>query len=252
MNENSENIDMAIELDQYLQLERYLLGEMDEEAGVRFREQLQGSLELQRDAEFLGLLIGEIVSLPPTEESRDESPLLKKGRLRLFILLASLAAAISILAIWGFLSSPSDPAMEVFSEYFHPDPRADLSLGSTDADKIYLQASKDYRKEKYTEAISGFKSYLELTGSEENAIYFLGISFLATSQTDSALARLDELRLNNMNTYQKDIVWYIGLAKVQAGDFEEARIIFNQIKEDPFSIYAKKAKEILDDLEGLI
>lgn len=109
------------------------------------------------------------------------------------------------------------------------------------------EALKLYHDGKYAEAINSFEEVLKIDDANDEANFYVAVSYLAINNADEALSKLKKLENNESGTYYEAALWYEALAYVQKGEKKEAGNILNKvIRLD--GEYRIKAEELLRKL----
>jgi hypothetical protein len=157
--------------------------------------------------------------------------------------LIAAAAAVVLLFSLIFTLTPTQNSEALFAENFKP------GSGSRGNDTTLTPFLDAYNKGAYQEAISIYQQ--ELANSQaalqSNVKLYLGVSYLAQNQTDSALAILSHVG-KEMPAIYDDAQWYLALTYLKMNDLEEAKSRLQLIAKDTHHDWHRDASKILEDL----
>ena len=126
----------------------------------------------------------------------------------------------------------------------------DISKISPEARLIYESAYLNYIKGNYSEAINGFRSYLQILSDSplsDNALYWIGESYAAMGKSQNAVNVFQEL-INKFpeSTKKATALYKTAIIYEEIGDKKTAKFYYNQIIKDfPNSAEATLAKDKL-------
>jgi len=127
----------------------------------------------------------------------------------------------------------------------------DISKISPEARLIYESAYLNYIKGNYSEAINGFRSYLQILSDSplsDNALYWIGESYAAMGKSQNAVNTFQEL-INKFpgSTKRVTALYKMAIIYEEAGNKKTAKLYYNQIIKDfPNSAEATLAKDKLE------
>ncbi len=126
----------------------------------------------------------------------------------------------------------------------------DISQINPEARLIYESAYLNYVKGNYTEAISGFESYLQVAPDSplsDNALYWIGESYAAMGKSQSAVASFQALMTRFPDSNKRPTALYkIAIIYEETGDTKTAKYYYNKIIKDfPNSAEAALASDKL-------
>ena len=128
---------------------------------------------------------------------------------------------------------------------FTPAPGLPTTLGATDYPE-FAEGMVAYKLGDYAEAR---RWWLPLTGQDvanDTLNYYVGVSYLATTQTDSALFYLRRVADAPKTSYGSSARWYMALGHLQEGEPNRAREVLSAFREDD-----PRRKEIIELLNQL-
>lgn len=181
------------------------------------------------------------------KQSFKDREIKQRKRRRLMVMAA--AASFLILAILSYqLWDTNLNHTEVFLQYYKPyynvvdEPNRDSVLLADGASAFQL-----YDKGEYPKAIEGLRSALASDPHNAQTSFYLGLSYLAANQPDSAIRYLDK-GYPGESAFSEPAQWYLGLAYLKSGRTEAAKNIFKEIS-DATGAYQDRAESILEDLQ---
>ena len=126
----------------------------------------------------------------------------------------------------------------------------DIAKISPEARLLYESAYLNYVKGNYTDAISGFQSYLKVSPDSplsDNALYWIGESYTAMGKNQDAVNVFRELINKYPESNKRPTALYkIAIIYEETGDIKTAKSYYNQITNDfPNSPEATLAKDKL-------
>ena len=177
---------------------------------------------------------------------KDREIKLKKRRLSLVMSVAASFLIIAMLSywMWDINSGHSDVYLKYYKPYYNvvDEPKRDSVLLPDDASAFQL-----YDKGEYSEAIGGLRNALVSNPNNAQASFYLGLSYLALNQPDSAVRYLDK-SYQGESSLSEPAQWYLGLAYLKSGRTEDAKKVFKEIYNTSGG-YRDRAESILEDLQ---
>lgn len=161
------------------------------------------------------------------QSSRPEIHTLDNGgnKKNTFLLIAasiSFIAIISVLSLWVIsLSTDTD---EVYQAYYAPFPNITTYRGDSTT-SAFAYGMYAYTKEDYASAVKNFK-VAEETGLRD---FYLGISYMALDQFESALQSLENAQRNidEQNILYEEVLWYQALCYLKQRDISATTNMLN-------------------------
>jgi tetratricopeptide (TPR) repeat protein len=182
---------------------------------------------------------------------------------------AMATAAVVILAVlgirWGMkpdLSPPAPPTQTMqpgpagpsLAELARFDPPtytpAVLRGAQDEAMRKFRAAMKHYRQGEYARAITGLREAAKLNPKDAGALFFLGVSYLLSGQTDDGIAALQQSVALGDTPYLEDAHYYLAKAFLHKNDLAGAEAELQktvQLKGDLES----KAQELAQAIQAL-
>jgi tetratricopeptide (TPR) repeat protein len=155
---------------------------------------------------------------------------------------AMVTAAVVILAVlgirWGMkpLLSPSapptqgrqpgpaGPSLAELARFDPPSYTSAVLRGAQDeAMRKFRVAMKNYQRGDYARAISGLREAAKLNPKDAGALFFLGVSYLLSGQTDEGIAALQQSVALGNTPYLEEAHHYLAKAFLRKGDPAAAR-----------------------------
>jgi len=162
----------------------------------------------------------------------------------------ALAAAIALLAIaFLYLTTPSQKTNhELFTAYFAPYENVLAVRDGSESNESLGYAMKLYDEREYREAIPYFQQVLDENKENADALYYLGISYLAEKNPTQAIAAFEQLVRQN-NIYSDQASWYLALANLLEGNEPAAKELLENISRDENHDLKDKAEDLLEALD---
>lgn len=251
---------MAIDQELYQTLQRYRTEQLSAEEradfeakmaqdavladAVREYDQLQqtimhyGDQQLEVDLSQLG---AQLMQATPREA---EAPVrsLRSATNRVWLV----AAAIVVLAGLSYLFWPRTQLSPEAMFAAHFEPKTSPSDRGSDANEQFRLALDQYDQENYLAAIDHFEAALADSSFQftDEAKLYVGISYLATQQSDEGIAVLGQV---SQDSYDKaDANWYLALGWLQKGDKERGLALVEQISKQARHPYQEQAQKLWD------
>lgn len=237
-------------------IEKYLDGELTGEELENFQKALESDEELAPELKLHEDIQKAISQTDVIELRENIAKTIQNagdGKKRISIRNTWLVAASVIvltgttLAVW-FIMNGSGSNEKLFSMYYYTEEApAYTRSGAGVSGKIFENAMQLYENRKYEKAIPEIKKVLEKDKDNFTARFFLGMSFIETSQLDDAIIVFKGIIDHNDNLYLDKAAWYLGLCYLRSGEKDKALKKFQNII-DSKSFYANKAEKILKEL----
>lgn len=243
----------------YELLEKYLKGELDEEARTRFEQRLVQEEELaaelawqQRMQEFLRKtrdreqLKSKLEQLGDQYFQKEEkapppsTPVVPLYRRRAFQVAASIA--LLIIAGWITFSLLNQPSLYRQFAQHPPLTLTEMSDEGPDAGEI----EQAFNREDYETAARELQTYLQDHPADTLALLYRGISLLETGQLQEATAIFSDIRSGRSDLRELG-AWYLALTYLREGNRTRAREVLQDLP--PGADNFEKAQELLKRLE---
>ena len=170
-----------------------------------------------------------------------------KGKKRKLYVAMAVAASFLAIAIFSYqMLYVSVNDSEIFLKYYKPyynviDEPQRNSTSANDGSVFQL-----YDKGEYHKAIAGLRNSLAISPQNLEASFYLGLSYLAVNQLDSAVLYLNKSS-QQVSAFLEPAQWYLGLAYLKSGKTGTAKKVFREISNKPGG-YRNRAEVILEEL----
>lgn len=151
------------------------------------------------------------------------------------------ASLVFTFGLWMLIGRPSSNE-RLFSAYYEPDPGLVTAMGVSDQYE-FDRAMVDYKMGQYQSAIERWQKLLQQKPKNDTLNYFLGTSYLASTQGDKALAYFRKTLEEPNSIFTDDAWWYLGLTYLQLGEIDNARQALSKTKKP-------QAKKLMEELAG--
>ena len=105
-----------------------------------------------------------------------------------------------------------------------------------------------YDKQDYAGASYEFEKELKQNPGDEKTLFYSGVSYLSTGETDKAITNFSKVLQNKDGEYYDSAQWYLSLAYIKKKDTENARKNLTELKNNSKSKYQKQADETLKEM----
>ncbi len=235
-------------------LDKYISGAMNESDALKFEEEIEGDEELKREYNLQkNLSLGIAVHANEALKSKLEkihndvvsSPSSSGKSSSLQWRYLAIAASVSILIISYFLISSNKNSL--YSKYYEA-PTFSIQRGSS-TNNLLDQAGLNFNNKKYKQAADNFKTYLIDYPNDQNARFYLGITYLELEDYDNAIVALDKVVSSDDPLMKDQSLWYLALAHLTR-DKSKARLLLGNLSQDQHSgKWQKMAKNLLEELK---
>ena len=163
-------------------------------------------------------------------------------------MIAAVVTAV-LLTTFVFINRPGDVSQkELFTAYFVPYEDVLSVRDGDDSEAALAMAMERYNQQEYRDAIPHFLKYLEAYPQRDEAMFYLGISYLGDEKASDAISVFEQLQTRG-GTYSDHVNWYLALADILKEDFASARARLEAIAQDPNHDFSGKAEQLLDELQ---
>ena len=243
-------------------LERYLLGTMDEPERLAFEKQLSANpaladaLQVHQDttegiqldgSQALKEHLREVESeLAGTGISRNPSDARTLRR----PLMTWLAVAASLLAVvlLGYLVLPGPSPEKMYVAYYQPYPNLinPAQRSAEVKEETGLErAMRAYDGQQYVQALALFEQGDAF--SNPGYTFYYAASYLGLNQPQKAIPLLERVAENQESLFYEPALWYLALAHLKMDDAAAAIPYLEKVATRDGD-YAREAKEVLDEL----
>jgi tetratricopeptide (TPR) repeat protein len=157
------------------------------------------------------------------------------------------AAAVGLLILIRILLPSSDPE-KLFKSYYLPfEAKSEIIRNSANISKINQDALLYYTSGDYKSALIGFTENFNKDTTITSSRFFTGITCLATGNYIQSVNLLRVLSVTP-GEYQKEALWYLGLAYLKTGEKEKSVKCFSLLVQSS-DYYRPRAEKILRRLK---
>jgi tetratricopeptide (TPR) repeat protein len=161
-----------------------------------------------------------------------------------------IAAAVAAILVttFVFINRPSDvDQQQLFTAYFVPYEDLITVREEDDGSEALATAMAKYNRKEYRDAIPEFLRYLEKNPRNDQALFYLGISYLGDKKASDAISVFEQLE-TRAGSYADHVSWYLALADVLRDDIVSAKARLENIARDSNHDFSMKANQLLDEL----
>lgn len=153
------------------------------------------------------------------------------------------SAAALVLVLLGifYFTNLDSPSERIFARNFVPDPGLPTTM-STSSEYDFFDAMVNYKREEYALAIDKWEKLLATKPENDSLNYFLGVSYLALEDAETAQQYLDKLQAQTESIFSEDVIYYRALALIKKGELQDAEQL---LRENP----SKRNSKLLSDLK---
>ena len=239
------------------QIDRYVNGEMVDDELQLFEERMREHAELAQQVHaHRDILEGmEYHFMQELKEQLALSDQVKKkiNVRRVLQIAATVLLIAGLAAVAYFYLQPLDP-QQTFLSYFEPYPN---TLTQTSRGEAAAAAAERKQAMQYYEsgdfpraatALTGLLASDSIEGSRTALMFYRGISYLGSEQTEQAITDLNTVAQNADSLLAEPATWYLGLGYLRAGQVAQAKEILTQLR-DVGGDYAVQAAKLLEELK---
>ena len=263
---------MNSEQDKQEIIERYLLGEMDENEIAAFKKQLAADRLLREETELMRYIIsafrleGEKAALEAMQSVPEDTfrkwmaplrPVRKQKHRRLYMRIAVAAAAAIILFVLYIGTRPQYTPEQLFAQYYQTLPyeiypvRGGFDLTPDEREWMRL-AETSYRQQDYAHALALYNRLFAQKPDQktlpEEVVFYSAICRLETDDLTGAIELLAYIASDGTSAFRDDAIWNLAFAYLKSGRRSKAVECLEQlIKKE--SDYTEKAKELREKLK---
>jgi len=119
---------------------------------------------------------------------------------------------------------PAGPSLAELARFDPPTYTPAVLRGPQDeATRKFRVAMKHYQQGDYARAISGLREAAKLNPKDAGALFFLGVSYLLSGQTNEGIAALQQAVALGDTPYLEEAHYYVAKAFLRKGDLAAAR-----------------------------
>lgn len=219
-----------ISREEFEQIERYLLNEMEASEQEQFEVKLASDETLQHEVALQRQLLAAVEAGSFQQKNRGSKGEGKTMR-KLFVTKWYAAAAVLLLTIvgaWYFYVLPLRET-DLFTSYFQPDPGLPVVMGNNTVSYAFNDAMISYKEEKYTDAIAVWEGLAAQIGTSDTLEYYIGVANLNMGNLSKAEPYLAQIAQNSHSAFQRRAIWYLALLKIKEGEQEKAGVLLKQL-----------------------
>jgi len=161
------------------------------------------------------------------------------------------AAVIAVLLIPAYLLWPDGDnaaaGKALFAENFEP--YEDVVSVRSGEGQPMAKAMEFYNEEDYPAASQAFETLLQQNASNEPALFYLGVSLLASGDDATAVQKLSQVLENANSPFKESAEWFLLLAHLAGDNTAEATRLSEQLAKEPGHAYGAKAEVIFNELQ---
>lgn len=230
-------------MENFDQIERYILERMTAEEKVAFEARLDNEPDLRNEKDTIAdLILGvESFGLKGKLEGRkigsETSGKVVEMKSKPIFTIRKLAVAASVAAIffcgWWFLQPNVNEEAQLFSDAFFTDPGLPTRMSETENYNFY-DAMVDYKMEKYEVALEKWDNVKEGIGADTLQFY-QGMAQLNLGKNEDAISTLS--KVPQSSDFKNLADWYLVSLYIKTGQFTEAKTLIRKIPSNINSNY---------------
>lgn len=238
-----KNYKSELSQNEFEEIERYILGQMEDREVLDFELRLQSSPELQNEILLQKQLLGYIeVNNYLANDTGSKEKVIPIAFWKIGIA-ASLLLLLSF-AIWIFVQPQSSASEKLYVANFYPDPGLPVAMSLSD-DFFFEEGMVSYKEEDYEKAIELWSKLESHIGDTDTLNYYIAMAKLNIGQFELAATQLDSLIERTDSEFRDKAIWYSALIFLKKEDRESAIQMLQKIKEVP------RAAQLLESLNEL-
>ncbi|MEL6863114.1 MAG: tetratricopeptide repeat protein [Bacteroidota bacterium] len=244
------------------QLEQYLLGQLSDQEQNDFEKALADNPDLKQALQMEKDLLGgvenygnqqlreQLKNIHREVISQEENPQrpAKGGSFRLMPLLAAAAVLLLlILAYWNW-SANTNSSSTLFAQYYTPHPVSFASRANTsEAQLLAIEAL--YKDGQYAQALPQIEQLISETPDQASLRLAAGIAQLELGRYEAAQTRFQEI-INSQDAFFADHAkWYLALAHLKFDFPELARPLLTELAQSTDADHQAEAQSLLQQLK---
>lgn len=245
------------------EIERYLADELSPDERAAFSRRLDAEPSLREQLEKHRLAhrlleeraLDKLVRRVARQRAAQQpavSPSEARSAARRWLLPLSVAASLLLIGLWlGYQGLARRYAPTALAEaYFSPYPAGTYRGGPAEA-HAFARGLRAYEQGAYERARTWLGQLTPDSARYTEAQLYLGICWLADSESSRALEALAHVRQQQDVRFSPAAQWYQGLALVQQGDWEQAMAALRQMADQPAHPYQPQAFALLKDVRSV-
>jgi tetratricopeptide (TPR) repeat protein len=224
------NRSIDISQEEFEEIEKFILQQTSADEQDAFTKRLETDTGFQQKFETVNLLLIGVQEAELTKKLEDfhRNLLLSTKKNRVLGKTSALKnwlVAASVIVITGFASlfylNSDTKEEQLFAEFYRPDPGLLSAMSSTD-NYLFDRAMVDYKSGEYLAAIKIWEGMLTSKPGNDTLNYFLGSAYLAKEKNEVAIIHFQKVLANDNSYFQKDALWYTGLALLKENKITQA------------------------------
>jgi tetratricopeptide (TPR) repeat protein len=237
-------------------VEKYLLGDLNENESREFEFEISQNDDLRKEVEHIRLVINGIEYLGDTQLNarlnsiynsiNDQSPLLIKliVKNKVLAIAASLLLLISTFFVISHISDSMMNSESVYLTYYSTPVYNKITRNNSD--ESGKSAELFYNRKEFEKAYEIFKDISTLKPNDLSNTLYMAICLNEMGHDSIAAVNLKKIIDHNHPALADDAIWYLGMLYIKQSNTEEAAQYLTKLKDDKSSYYNERAQEILD------
>ncbi len=230
--------------DEKSKLNAYIMENPDIKSEIKMRADVMKGLEYNADQDFRSLL----------DKIHDEeilSSFKSSTKKSIMIVLIVLGAFLGIFLLLKYINSSSKntpkPSPALYANYFKAfTPSVETRNPDNAQEAIYQNFIEAYRAKDYRRSLEIIRPVLD--NSDNNALLLAGISAMQTDKIQEAIGYLDQIIKNNDFYFIDHAKWYKALALIKTNKLQEARILLEELADNPEADHHNESIAILEEI----
>ncbi|SHO60068.1 tetratricopeptide repeat protein [Algoriphagus zhangzhouensis] len=230
-----------ISLEEFEEIERFILGEISSEEKGAFEERIITNQELRREVNFQRSLQATI-EVDSWIKNKENSKVSRK--LISFLKYGIAASVVFILGLFIWLQpwNSESSSGDIYTAYFYPDPGLPVPMSSTDSYQ-FDDGMVSYKEEKYQEAQDIWTNLAQDQPTDTLAFY-LAMAKLNQKEFESSAQFLDQLLEDSNSEFYQKALWYRSLIYLKEEEKESAIQLLEKLNSPLY-----KKEELLEKLK---
>lgn len=248
----------------YYEIERYIGGDLQNEALVEMEAALEKDIELRQEYIFrkevdASIKEDDVINL---REQLDKITQPQHGKFgatenkirfdkrKKFVAAASLSLLLGIGGIGYYQMNAPPSNVEVFEQYYEPyNATISFRSGNEELNSLLTKAYQFYQKEEYSKALSLFNRILDKK-KDMAALLYSGISLMEIEKYREAEQSFEVVVEDQDNLFVEQAKWYMAMCYIKANKITEAEMLLEELARSS-QFYHKRSKKALRDLAKL-
>jgi len=240
-------------------IEKYLLGELQEQEKHEFEKRLHSDEALLHEYE-LRKKVNDAILEQDVMQLRISMYSLMNGTTsvlgfrtgRFFYWQLAAAVFITFFVIKSFFLNIDKPINQntLFAEYYQTCPSYKLSRNGNEQNAInllFIQAFTDYENKHFAAAEKSFEMISQSDSSEKMAKFYLALTQIELNKLTEAKENLTSLMQNENHLFYEQSTWYLALVYLKENKLNESKQLLNIIISEDFYC-SEQARKLLREL----